>query len=149
MKTRDIADINKIIIHCSDSGWGDAEEIDLWHKDRDWDCIGYNFVLLNGYAKSSDEYKASYDGKIEDGRPVEYVPAHCRGHNQDSIGICLIGIDEFTPSQLSTLLNLLEDLCIDYDIEPDDIYGHYEFSDKLCPNTDIEPIRDIMKGRLE
>lgn len=149
MKVRDINDINEIIVHCSDSGFGDFELIDLWHKDRGWDMCGYHEIILNGYLKDSKTYIEDYDGELEEGRPLDKVGAHCKGHNARSIGICLIGIDEFTPAQLDTLLDQLEYYCQEFNIDPDSIHGHYEFSDKACPNFPVEPIRDIIKERME
>jgi len=32
-------EVKKIILHCSDSEWGDAAEIDKWHKARGWQGI--------------------------------------------------------------------------------------------------------------
>lgn len=144
-----IREINEIIVHCSDSKWGNAEVIDQWHKERGWSEIGYNTVILNGYIKSSRNYVADYDGFVEKGRDIGKVPAHCKGHNSNSIGICLIGVDEFTPLQAGSLLNMLEYYCEEYNIDPDNIFGHYEFSEKTCPNFSVEPLRDVIKGRLK
>jgi N-acetyl-anhydromuramyl-L-alanine amidase AmpD len=90
----------------------------------------------------------AYDGLVENGRPLELSGAHCKGHNRNSIGICLVGKDEFTPEQLDSLLDQLEFICKTYDIPYSDIYGHCEFSEKTCPNFDVGSIRDIMKARL-
>jgi hypothetical protein len=148
MKTRSVDDIKSIVLHCSDSGFGDFKLIDLWHRDRGWDMCGYHKIILNGYTKDSHTYNESNDGKVQDGRPIENWGSHCLGRNHDSIGICLIGIDEFSPAQLSTLLDLLEDLCIEHEIYPESIYGHYEFSNKSCPNFDVQSIRELMEDRL-
>ena len=41
-----------IIIHCSDSRWGNAWHIDTWHRDRGFQwpggAIGYHWVVCNG-----------------------------------------------------------------------------------------------------
>lgn len=44
--------IDKIIINCSDSDWGDAEVIDEWHRERGWDGIGYHYIICNGRPKN-------------------------------------------------------------------------------------------------
>ena len=93
-------EIKKIVIHCSDSTWGTSEDINRWHLERGWDGIGYHYVITNGRAKSTDSYKEQDDGSIEKGRPVEKTGAHVRGHNSDSIGVCLIGTHWFTSRQL-------------------------------------------------
>src|SRR3972149_8779111 len=87
-------DIKKIIVHCSDSTFGDARAIDRWHRERGWECVGYHWILCNGHRTSMSEYSTEVDGLIEPGRPARMVGAHCKGHNADSIGICLIGEKE-------------------------------------------------------
>lgn len=94
--------ITEITIHCSatpprvDIG---ALEIDKMHKDRGWHGIGYHFVIRRGC------------GSVEEGRPIEKAGAHVRGHNTNSVAICIIGgVDEhgrpdcnFTMRQWSSL----------------------------------------------
>lgn len=127
----------KIIIHCSDSTWGNADEIDKWHKERGWDGIGYHFVILNG-SPDGRRIDTSLNGYIENGRPLTKQGAHCKGHNSDSIGICLIGVYDFTTAQYSSLKELCENLMGEYNISSDDIMGHYEYSTKTCPNFNVD-----------
>lgn len=113
----------KCVIHCSDSpqGRGDnAETIHKWHKERGFDGIGYHYVILE-------------DGTIENGRPEYWEGAHAKGHN-DAIGICLIGIDEFTHSQFISLEKLLKD----HKFNREEVVGHYDIDEhKTCPNFDV------------
>jgi len=131
--------INKIIVHCSDSLWGDAQIIDKWHKeDRGWSGIGYHFVILNGIRRYNAPYDKSIDGAIEDGRPVTEIGAHVKGHNRDSIGICLIGKEHFSATQLLvTLPDLLGRLIEEHNLMRSDVFGHRDFSTKTCPNFDV------------
>jgi len=130
-------EINKIIIHCSDSGFGDVATIDRWHKEKGFDCIGYHYVNLNSQYQSTRIEKPT-DGQLQFGRPVQDVGAHCYGQNDDSIGICLIGGSFFTQAQMRTLKHLVESLMCQYDIPSDEVYGHSEFSTKTCPNFDVD-----------
>ena len=73
--------ITKIIIHCAATPEGKdftVQQIDQWHRQRGFRCIGYHFVIYR-------------DGSIHKGRPIEQAGAHTSGHNAHSIGICLIG----------------------------------------------------------
>jgi hypothetical protein len=73
--------IDTIIIHCSASPDGKefrAADIDLWHKEKGYTCIGYNYVV-------------DLDGTVEVGRPTTMNGAHCKGWNDHSIGICYVG----------------------------------------------------------
>jgi len=127
-------DINKIIIHCSYTPSGmdiGVEEIDEWHRKKGWNGCGYHYVIRR-------------DGTVETGRSTRLVGAHCLGHNEGSVGICLVGgmsDDEkpernFTEEQykslrhaIGALRNGLGDL---------DLFGHYELdSNKECPCFDV------------
>lgn len=69
--------IKEIIIHCSATKEGrdyTVADIDRWHRNRGFFCIGYHFVIYR-------------DGSIHVGRSVEEVGAHCKGHNTVSIGV--------------------------------------------------------------
>ena len=136
--------IEKIILHCSDSSFGDADIIDSWHKERGWSGNGYNYILLNGYRKKGVYIKED-DGLVEVGRDLEKIPAHCKGQNRNSIGICLIGEKLFSGNQLyKTLPYILTTLMNQYGLTKNDIYAHYEFSTKTCPNIDIEMIKELL-----
>jgi len=142
--------VKKIVVHCSDSDFGDAAEIDRWHKERGWNGIGYHKVILNGHRQSVRPYAAADDGVVEDGRPLDAMGAHVLGHNSESIGICLIGRRHFTGVQLfQALPNLLVDLINEYDLTVDDAVGHYELdSKKTCPNLYMPQIRETYLGNF-
>lgn len=101
--------ITEIIIHCSATPNGKvftAEDIDRWHAERGfrrdpsacklslYKHIGYHFVI-------------DLEGHIEPCRNLDESGAHCLGHNTNSIGICLIGTDRYTPEQWQTLACLI------------------------------------------
>ena len=100
-------EINQIVIHCSatkpsmDIG---AEEIYEWHTRENphgngWSDIGYHVVIQRS-------------GLIDLGRPFQRPGSHVRGHNDASIGICLVGgisesgasEDNFTHEQYASLI---------------------------------------------
>ena len=140
--------ITKIIVHCSDSSYGDANLIDYWHKQRGWRGIGYHRVILNGYLARTASYRPKYDGFVQAGRDLDEIGAHCKGENWDSIGICLIGKRLFTPSQLLIALpNLLGMLMNTFNLTPQDIYGHGDFNpQKTCPNIETALLRELAGG---
>lgn len=131
--------INMVIVHCSATKASmniGAEEIRKWHTDpkpkgNGWSDIGYHYVIRR-------------NGEIDHGRDEQVVGAHCEGHNQNSLGVCLVGgIDDagkaennFTPEQFKTLENLLRSIQTDYPGVT--IYGHREFSKKECPSFDVQ-----------
>jgi N-acetylmuramoyl-L-alanine amidase len=138
--------IKQIIIHCSDSDFGNVNTIREWHKKPPFNFadIGYHYVITNGYTTKKSEYDPKTDGKIETGRAIERPGAHCEGNNYDSIGVCLIGINEFTPLQIESLLAIIERIRERFGKIP--VVGHYEKASakkqgKTCPNIDMVEFR--------
>ena len=130
-------EINAIIIHCSDTKAGQnftAADIDRWHKARGFVGIGYHYVI-------------TLDGKVEPGRPIETIGAHCKQQrmNHLSIGICYIGgqdaqgnyADTRTPAQRLAMHSLVTRLRSQYNIPANRVFGHRDFAPKACPCFDV------------
>ena len=132
--------IDRIILHCSDTPNGryhSAEDIDVWHRHRGFkrnlliapehrpelSAIGYHFVIR-------------IDGRIESGRPLNESGAHTRGHNRGSIGICLIGRDQYSQQQWQALEQLIKLLEKQLGTELK-VLGHNQLSNKTCPGFDV------------
>ena len=135
-----------IIIHCSDSKFGNALMIDRWHREKGWRKIGYQYVITNKHPFSSDEAIPWTNAQIEAGRREDEIGAHCLGYNGNSIGICLIGEgeDTFTTMQIYSAIELVKRLMVKYDIPKRNVLGHYETEKshgKTCPNLDMNQFR--------
>lgn len=148
--------LTHIILHCSDSEWGSANEIDKWHKAKGWSGIGYHFVILNGKIRPNF-YLDTLNGSIEVGRYFDgdnwltknEMGAHALGYNDKSIGICLIGKNLFTFNQLESLDRLCVGLMFDYDIPIRNILGHCETEKgkhKTCPNFSVNDFRHYLSN---
>ncbi|APF16990.1 N-acetylmuramoyl-L-alanine amidase family 2 [Caldithrix abyssi DSM 13497] len=142
-------EIRKIIIHCTDSQWGNVEIIDRWHKERGWDGVGYHYLILNSYptyrSLKDRRPEPENDGLIKEGRDLEKIGAHCRGHNLDSIGIALVGVNTFSKAQIYSLQKLIKVLLKQFHLSINNVYGHYEFDNrKSCPNLDMEWFREML-----
>jgi N-acetyl-anhydromuramyl-L-alanine amidase AmpD len=136
--------IRQIILHCSALTYGNADQIRAWHTKRGFDDIGYHYIVLNGRTKSADEYDRDLDGKIEPGRQINHMGAHCEDDNYDSVGVCMVGDREFTPAQIETVYDIIQDLRGQYGQIP--VFGHYEKASgirqgKTCPNIDMDEFR--------
>lgn len=127
-------EINKIIIHCTATPKGrhvSVQEIYQWHIARGFNDIGYHYVI-------------DINGVTHEGRPISRIGAHCKGYNTGSIGITYVGgcdkylepLDTRTKEQKQALVKLVNTI---KNSHPNDItvHGHYEFSDKTCPNFDV------------
>lgn len=140
-------EINKISIHISDSWWGDSTAIRAWHKQRGWSDIGYHFVILNGHIRNN-LYTPSLNGSIDIGRPIELTPACVKGQNKGMIGICLIGVKgKFTAEQLMSAVRLSSDLIDMFELDIEDVKGHYEYPNvtKTCPDIDMNNFRKAIQ----
>lgn len=133
--------IGLIVIHCADSPNGHpftAQDIDSWHRERGFErmpqwrarqnpnltSIGYHFVI-------------GAQGALETGRHSDEIGAHVQGHNANSLGICLIGRDQFSLEQWNQLGSLVEQLQIQYPQAR--VVGHRSLSlVKTCPNFDVQ-----------
>ncbi|MDX9785463.1 MAG: N-acetylmuramoyl-L-alanine amidase [Desulfobacterales bacterium] len=146
---RNLGDIKRVILHCSDSEFGDVKLIDQWHKARGWKGCGYHYVITNGVIDPGKPYNPALDGIIQQGRMLTEIGAHCKNHNHDSVGVCLIGRHHFSGKQLYDALPSLLLILADIGITWRDVYGHCEFTAlKTCPNIDPALIRRwAMKGR--
>jgi N-acetylmuramoyl-L-alanine amidase len=130
----------RFIVHTSYTPPGmdiGVEEIRAWHTDPKrpgvpFADIGYHFVIRR-------------NGAREVGRPLSRVGAHTKGHNADSIGVCLVGgmrADDKKPDSNYTLAQLLELEALwreMLDMFPRlQASGHRDWSDRECPCFDVK-----------
>ena len=127
-------EIEKLIVHCSDTPASmdiGVAEIRQWHvEERGWSDIGYHFVIRR-------------DGTVEVGRPLAEAGAHTRGHNQNSVGVCLVGggggFFNFTKEQLDALQFLYQTLGMSF--SGLSAHGHRELDpSKTCPCFDVQAL---------
>lgn len=137
--------ITDIIIHCADTPNGHpshAVDIDRWHVERgfcrspDWRAKWQPGLAAIGY-----HYVVTVDGQAEPGRHPDEVGAHCEGHNSHSIGICLVGNNQFTPAQWDALATLVRQQLAAHPAAF--VRGHRQYDTavrqgKTCPNFDVE-----------
>jgi N-acetylmuramoyl-L-alanine amidase len=155
------SDITHLVLHCSDSEWGDEPTISEWHRQRGFDhagstFTGYHYLILNGFAhygtlKDGHRVEAE-DGLVQAARPLCYWGCHALGYNDRSFGICLIGTRAFTPKQLAALTSLCRELMLEYGIPAERILGHCETGlagGKTCPNFSVEAFRHTLAAPKE
>lgn len=127
-------EIKEIILHCTATQEGrevHVADVDRWHKQQGWECIGYHYLI-------------TLDGKIEKGRPEWKIGAHCKGHNNISIGVAYVGgvdyqgkpKDTRTDAQKRALVQLLREVRGRYPKAT--IHGHNEFAAKACPSFNVQ-----------
>jgi len=90
-----------------------------------WHGIGYHRLIQRS-------------GLIEHGRPDYWIGAHVYGHNEETLGVCLIGRTEFTDEQFDSLEHILRQWLAQFPNA--EIIGHrdFDYTDKTCPNFDAK-----------
>ena len=140
--------INTIILHHSateDSPVLDTASIRNYHINvLGWLDIGYHYVVEN--------IRGHYEVVI--GRPIDWVGAHAKGHNEKSIGICFIGnySEEYPAEKMIqiALKRIVVPLVKTYDIDVCNIIRHSDVNKTECPGKKfgIYYIRNEVKKRL-
>ena len=104
--------------------------------NRGWIDIGYHWII--------DQL-----GNIIQGRKEEVVGAHCYGHNANSIGICVLGLNTFTKESMNALTGLVSNKLKEYNLTLKNVYGHNSFTIfKTCPNYSVERFCEIIEDNL-
>ena len=128
--------INEIIIHCAATEEGrnfTVENIRRWHvQGNGWKDIGYHYLI-------------SLEGGIHQGRPIDQAGAHCKNHNQRTIGICYVGglddnkkpKDTRTLRQVAAIRQLVQSLKVCFPTIKK-VSGHYMYDNKACPCFDVK-----------
>ena len=145
--------VTKIVVHCSDSNWGDVNEIRKWHvQGNGWSHIGYHYLIHNGYPSFnslSTGLLLDWDGLVVNCLDEELSGIHVKGMNFSSIGVCLIGKTKFTDKQMTNLKQLVQSLMFKYHLNVSDVLGHYETptgaaQGKTCPNIEMNAFRSTL-----
>ncbi len=132
--------VDHIVIHCSATPNGrrtTIQDVDRWHVDAgfrrqaDWRkkmnpalaAVGYHFLIRT-------------NGALDTGRHLDEVGAHVRGHNATSVGICMVGTDQFARIQWAALASNVTALLKRYPKAR--VCGHRDlFAGKTCPGFDV------------
>lgn len=126
--------LKRIILHCTATPEGkhfDVATIRKWHKAQGWKDIGYHYVIY-------------IDGSVHEGRPIEQIGSHAKGHNSDSIGIVYVGgcdanmkaKDTLNEAQETAMVNLIKALREKHGEMS--LHGHNEFAAKACPSFKVK-----------
>ena len=117
--------VDRVFLHCSASDNPDHDDIAAirsWHVDGNgWSDVGYHYFIRK-------------DGTLEEGRPLERIPAAQAGNNAGSLAICLHGLAEkfFTEAQYRALVALAREIDAAYSGRVT-FHGHCEVANKTCP----------------
>lgn len=125
--------IKKIVIHHSASR--DTEGMNFagilaWHvKGRGFSNIAYHRIL--------EEVGKTI--VVIEGRPLTRVGAHAKGANFDSIGVCVVGHDKFSPAMIRRLRIVVDELCAVFKLPTSKVFCHSEVGTTrtVCPGETL------------
>lgn len=128
--------LNEIIVHCTGTIPSESttvEAVRKYHMEHNgWKDIGYHYLIY-------------LDGSIHAGRPIDVKGAHCKNHNEGTVGICYVGGmvaknkagDTRTSMQKIALRNLIHALKICFPTIKK-VSGHRDYGNKDCPCFDAK-----------
>lgn len=115
----------RIILHHAAASQCSSDDIDKWHKQKDYSCIGYHFFIRK-------------DGTIYRGRQENAVGAHAYQNNYNSIGICFEGDfekEQMTDAQVESAKELVAYLKNKYNISK--VQKHKDVNNTSCPGKNF------------
>lgn len=115
----------RIILHHAAASQCSADDIDKWHKQKDYSCIGYHFFIRK-------------DGTIYRGRQENTIGAHAYQNNYNSIGICFEGDfekEQMTDAQVEAGKKLVAYLKNKYNISK--VQKHSDVCSTSCPGKNF------------
>lgn len=104
------------------------EKIRMAHRGKGWGDIGYHFIV-------------DRDGRVWQGRPLNWQGAHVKDHNEGNIGVVALGnFDRQTPSapQIASLNRQITALMRQYRVSIANVKTHQELGPTACPGTNLQ-----------
>ncbi len=123
--------IDMIILHHAEASKCSVKDINWWHIQRGYSCIGYHYLVRK-------------DGSIYKGREDNVIGAHAKGYNSTSIGVCFEGrySKEIMPqAQIKAGMELVEYLKQKYNIKK--VLKHKDVNSTDCPGS-LFPFDEIV-----
>jgi hypothetical protein len=100
------------------------KRIEKYHRnEKRWAAIGYHYLV-------------GKDGRVYEGRPVQYQGAHVSGSNENNLGISVMGdFHRHLPNdrQIAALRAFLDDTLVRYKVGKRRLYGHRDLNRSICP----------------
>ena len=104
------------------------EKIRMAHRGKGWGDIGYHFIV-------------DRDGRVWQGRPLNWQGAHVKDHNEGNIGVVALGnFDRQSPSapQIAALNRQITALMRQYRVPVSSVKTHQELAPTACPGTNLQ-----------
>jgi hypothetical protein len=140
-----------IIVHHSATTKGDAAFVDMLHKQRGWEGLGYDFVIDSGNGGPDGRIEVGWRWKQQrEGAHTRVTGDYTNYWNEHAIGICLIGnfeVQKPTDAQYKSLAKLVSFLQKRYNIPTSKVKGHGDVDATRCPgrNFNMPRLKSMLK----
>ncbi len=117
-------------IQTLEDGLAEMRFIQDFHQNgRGWQDIGYHFCVDDA-------------GRIYEGVPPDFRGTHTGGHNTGNVGISLFGNFDVageipSPASLDGLVMMWSWLAFHYEVNPDMLLGHRDYTSTSCPGDNL------------
>jgi len=142
-RKRAVSEINKIILH-QELGESSVENVNAYHTS----VSPQNHITPKGCPHICYHYAIRKNGEIVQTNELSDITWHCKGQNQHSLGIMLVGnfsgpgydlgTSEPTPEQISSTEELINFLLESLHLTNTDVFGHYYFGKPACPGNKMQ-----------
>jgi hypothetical protein len=98
------------------------------HTGQGWADIGYHYVI-------------DPQGRIWEGRPIQYQGAHVKENNEHNLGVMCMGnfdVERPTPEMLQSLDMFVADRMRFYNVSVSRVYTHQEIKATACPGRNLQ-----------
>lgn len=137
-----LKDINAVVIHYTANPGTSAAN---------------NRSYFEGLAKKRTTYASSHyiiglEGEVIQCVPLNEISFASNDRNSDTIAIECCHEDEtgeFNEATYQSLVSLTASLCVEFDLEEEDIIRHYDVTGKLCPLYYVENEEEWLQFRRE
>ncbi|MEY3230682.1 MAG: hypothetical protein RL689_771 [Planctomycetota bacterium] len=136
-----------IVIHHSDSAFGDQASLEKDARLRNLKGIGYHFVIGNGNGMGDGELFVTPRWN-QQRQGAHVAGGKGEAYNRESIGICLVGDGDrqkFTRAQISRLIQLIDTLQAELRIPADRVLLHREIAAVGSPGS-LFPAADVRRA---
>ncbi len=148
--------IDQIFLHITQSEGKSAENSFHNHELPAKKSLSAHYIVENGTGEGKN---STIDGAIIQIVPETNIAYHCKGHNEGTLSIEMVGtlptdpktgypdgsVVTLTDAQKTNVIALVTSLQRRYKISDDNVYGHRDFAAKECPGE--ENLR-ILKAEL-
>lgn len=121
--------IDSIVIHHAASEAPIENQARFHVNSHNWAGIGYHLVI--------------YKGRIYQTNDMLAESAHCKGHNNHTIGICILGdLSKRSITQIESELVTAAIVTVKSLFDIKEVVGHSQWVSTACPCTSMDKIRD-------